>query len=211
VGLPARIQTHYVAGFRRAFAPVASWLVNGRVTPNRLTVAGLLLNLVSAPLIATGHFIWALAVFLLASICDILDGAVARLAQQMTPFGAFLDSTSDRLSEGVTLGALGIFYARHDDFGAVAALFVALTASFLVSYTRARAEALGLDCKVGLMSRVERVFVVCVGMFFAHWWVIVLTVIVYALAVMTSFTVVQRILHVRRQMRAAADPPPAAG
>jgi CDP-diacylglycerol--glycerol-3-phosphate 3-phosphatidyltransferase len=208
VGLQAKIQSVYVNGFRRAFAPVASWLVNGRVTPNRLTVAGLALNFASAPLIASGHFIWALVVFLLASFCDILDGAVARLAQQMTPFGAFLDSTSDRLAEGVTLGALGIYYARHDNFAAVAALFVALTASFLVSYTRARAEALGLDCKVGLMSRVERVFVLCVGMFLAHWWVSVLTVVVYALAVMTSFTVVQRILHVRRQMRAS---PPAAG
>jgi CDP-diacylglycerol---glycerol-3-phosphate 3-phosphatidyltransferase len=192
----------WTEGARRAAVPAAEWFANGRVTPNRLTVAGLVLNVATAPLIVTGHFLWALVVYILASICDLLDGAVARVAQQVTPFGAFLDSTSDRLAEGITLGALGVYFARGGHLWEVGALFVALTGSFLVSYVRAKAEAMGLECKVGLASRPERVFVLCVGFAFARWHV--LTVIVYFLAVVSAYTVVQRILHVRRQLRTRA-------
>ena len=201
----SRVEAAYVTGARRLFAPVAAWLVGGPVTPNGLTVAGLLLNVGTVPLIVSGHFVWASLVFLLASVCDMLDGAVARLARQVTPFGAFLDSTSDRVAEGITLGALGVYYARADQFWVVGAIFVALVASFLVSYTRARAEALGLECKVGLMSRPERIFILMTGFLLSHWHVL-LTVAVYVLAVLTSYTVGQRILHVRSQMcRAGAD------
>ena len=82
----------WTEGARRAVVPAAEWFANGRVTPNRLTVAGLVLNVATAPLIVTGHFLWALAVYLAASICDLLDGAVARVAQQVTAFGALVST-----------------------------------------------------------------------------------------------------------------------
>jgi|YelNatPaOPRAMG01_1025707.scaffolds.fasta_scaffold11316_2 CDP-diacylglycerol--glycerol-3-phosphate 3-phosphatidyltransferase len=201
---PAKMKVY--TEVRRAFVPLTVRLVNGHITPNNLTVAGLALNVAAAPLIVSGHFIWALVVFLLAGICDMLDGAVARLSEQVTPFGAFLDSTSDRVAEGVVLGAVAIWFARQGLYFEVGAVFVALVASFLVSYTRARAEALGLECKVGLMSRPERIVLLAVGLLFApHFHA--LSVVIYALAGLTSFTVLQRILHVRHQLlhRGQAD------
>lgn len=197
-------QELWTRGAKRAALPAAAILARSHVTPNRLTVFGLLLNAGTVPLIVSGHFFWALVVYVLASVCDLLDGAVARAANQVTRFGAFLDSTTDRVAEGITLGAVGIFYARGDRFWEVGAVFVVIIASFLVSYTRARAEALGLECKVGLMSRPERIVVLGAGFAFARWHV--LTVVVYLLAVLTTGTVVQRMLHVRKGLLAAAPP-----
>ena len=193
------LKDSYTAGVRQAVVPLAGRIVNGgHVTPNALTVGGLVLNVVAVPLILSGHFIIAAVVLLAAGVCDMLDGAVARLSAQVTPFGAFLDSTSDRLSEGVVYLALGVWFARQGHFWDLAAVFVALMMSFLVSYTRARAEALGLECKVGLASRPERVVLLIVGLLLARYHV--LTVMVWAIATLTTYTVVQRILHVHQQL-----------
>jgi len=200
-----RIEVTYVTRARALVAPLAGWLAGHGVTPNGLTFAGLTLNICAVPLIVTGHFVWAAVVFLVASVCDMLDGSVARLGDSATPFGAFFDSTADRIAEGITLGAVGVYYARADQFWVVGAVFVALTASFLVSYTRARAEALGLECKVGLMSRPERIVLLMAGFLLSPWHIEILTGVVYLLAVLTSFTVVQRVLHVRAQMLSAED------
>ena len=189
----------YTDGVRQAVVPLAGRLVSGgRVTPNALTLGGLVLNVATVPLILTGHFIWAAVVLLLAGVCDMLDGAVARLSAQVTPFGAFLDSTSDRLSEGVVLLAIGVRFARHGGTWDLVGVFIALTMSFLVSYTRARAEALGLECKVGVASRPERIVLLAVGMFAARYHA--LPAMVWVIAVLTTYTVVQRILHVHRQL-----------
>lgn len=189
----------FYSAVRRFFSPVTRGLARSGVTPNMLTVTGITLNLAATPLIVTGRFYWAAGVFVAASLCDLLDGAVARFSGKASPFGAFLDSTIDRVSEGITLTALGVYFARVYKLPELAAVFVFLVASFLVSYTRARAEALGLECKVGLMSRPERIVVLTAGFLFARWQV--LSVAVYALAALTSFTVLQRVLHVRRQLR----------
>jgi CDP-diacylglycerol--glycerol-3-phosphate 3-phosphatidyltransferase len=191
----------YTGGMRQAVVPVASRIVtSSHITPNNLTVAGLLLSLATAPLIVSGHFIIAAIVLLLAGVCDMLDGAVARISAQVTPFGAFLDSTSDRLAEGFVLAAVGIWYARQGGFVTLGVVFAVMICSFLVSYTRARAEAVGLECKVGFASRPERVVGLMIGLVFARWHV--LTIMLWLLAVLTAYTVVQRILHVRSQMRA---------
>ena len=159
------LKDSYTTGVRRAVVPLAGRLVSGgHVTPNALTLAGLVLNVATVPLILSGHFIWAAVVLLLAGVCDMLDGAVARLSEQVTPFGAFLDSTSDRLSEGVVYMAIGVWFARQGHYWDLAAVFIALMMCFLVSYTRARAEALGLECKVGLASRPERIVLLLVGL-----------------------------------------------
>ena len=190
----------YTDGVRHAVVPIAGRIVSrSRITPNALTVAGLLLNVATVPFIVGGHFVLAGIVLLLAGGCDMLDGAVARLSAQVTPFGAFLDSTSDRLSEGVVLLAIGVRFARHGGIWDLVGVFIALTMSFLVSYTRARAEALGLECKVGFASRPERIVMLAIGLFASRYHVM-LPGMVWAIAVLTTFTVVQRILHVRKQL-----------
>jgi CDP-diacylglycerol--glycerol-3-phosphate 3-phosphatidyltransferase len=189
---------NFYSAFRRGFQPVVGSMAKAGLTPNMVTAAGIGLNLAATPLIVLGHFWWAAAIFVAASICDLLDGSLARFSGTESAFGAFLDSTMDRVSEGVTLIALGVYYARMDRLPELVAVFVFLMASYLVSYERARAEALGLDCKVGLMSRPERIVVLTAGFIFAQWYV--LSVAVYVLAVLTTFTVLQRILHVRRQL-----------
>jgi len=135
-------------------------------------------------------------VFVVASCFDMLDGALARLAQKITPFGSFLDSTLDRASEGAILVAVAYLFARQGHPVDVVFVMIALLGSLLVSYTRARAEALGLECKVGLMSRPERVVLIAIGLFFN-----VLPYVIYILAALTTLTVVQRVIHTYRELR----------
>jgi len=200
-----KVKDTYTTATRRAAVSIAGRIVNGgHITPNGLTVAGLVLSAATVPLIISGHFIIAAVVLLLAGICDMLDGAVARISAQVTPFGAFLDSTTDRLAEGFVLGAIGVWYARHDDLLMLGVVFVVLICSFLVSYTRARAEAVGLDCTVGFASRPERIVGLIIGLVLARFHV--LTAMIWLLAVLTTWTVVQRMLHVRTQMARTGPP-----
>ena len=149
-------------------------------------------------LIFREDYIAAAAVFLLGSIIDILDGALARSRGQATVFGAFIDSTTDRTSEGAVLCAVSLVFARHGETWAIAAVFVALVASFLISYTRARAEALGLEGKAGLMGRGERVVLLAAILALAPWGALPYGIAL--LAILASATVAQRILSVHRQL-----------
>ena len=164
-----RIKSGYTDGARQLASRAVRVLSESRITPNQLTALGFSLNLVSAVLIYREDYIAAAAVFLVGSIIDILDGALARSRGQATVFGAFIDSTTDRISEGAVLCAATLVFARHGDTWPVAAVFVALVASFLVSYTRARAEALGLEGKAGLMGRAERVVLLAAILALAPW------------------------------------------
>ena len=145
------------------------------------------------------------ALFVAGSIADILDGALARAASKGTVFGAFLDSTFDRVGEAAMLTAIGLAFMRDGNELALAAAFAAVAGSFLVSYTRARAETLGLRGDVGFGSRVERVVIIAVGLFFAPWgW---LQWPIYLLAALAWLTVAQRIFFVRKQLRELAEQP----
>jgi CDP-diacylglycerol--glycerol-3-phosphate 3-phosphatidyltransferase len=190
---------------RRGFQPLVRKLAAAGVTPNMLTMAGILLNLGAAALIVMGYLFWAGIVLIVASICDLLDGSVARYAGKTSRFGAFFDSTMDRISEGVVLAALVVYYYRQEDLPLLVTVLVFLLASFLVSYTRARAEALGLDCRIGIMSRAERLVLLITGLILARWYV--LTVVLYAMAVLTAFTVAQRVIYVYRKTRSETAPP----
>jgi CDP-diacylglycerol--glycerol-3-phosphate 3-phosphatidyltransferase len=196
----------YTAGARRLAARSIGGLARTRVTPNALTTSGVLLCALASVLVYFEYrneilFYWAGAlVFVLGSVLDILDGALARLSGKGTPFGAFLDSTTDRVSEGFMLGAIALVFARHHHLFAVGASFAAVIGSFLVSYTRARAEALGLKGDVGIGSRAERVVVITAGLVLAPWGL--LPWAIYLLAATAWFTVGQRILSVRSQLRA---------
>ncbi len=197
----ANLKTKYTDGARRGFYHLGVLLARRGVTPDALTMLGLLLNLASVPLIVSGHFFWAAVVFGLAALCDGLDGSVARAGKGPTKSGAFLDSTLDRVSEIITFGALAVYMARQDRMYELIAVIIALGSGLLVSYARARAEALGTDCKVGFMSRPERLVGLAIGFVFAPWGL--LPVMVYLIAVLTPITVVHRLVHVIRKLRAA--------
>jgi len=199
-----RVQHGYTRGARSLAGRSVTSLARTGVTPNVLTTAGVSLCLAAAVLVPFEDrgkllFFWlAAGVFVVGSVLDILDGALARVGGKSTPFGAFIDSTTDRVGEGAMLAAIALVFSRHGRDWAVVVAVAAVVGSFLVSYTRARAEALGLSGTVGLGSRAERVVLITAGLIFAPWgglpWAIVV------LAATAWLTVVQRILHVRKQL-----------
>ena len=201
-----RVKQGYTVGARTLASRWIVGLTRTRITPNALTTAGVSLCLAASVVVLfenrnTWLFYWAGALlFVVGSILDILDGALARAGGKTTPFGAFIDSTTDRIGEGAMLGAIALVFHRHDHPVALALTFAALSGSFLVSYTRARAEALGLRGDVGLGSRAERVVVITAGLVLAP---ISIWLLVGAISLLTAtawLTVVQRIVFVRKQL-----------
>jgi CDP-diacylglycerol--glycerol-3-phosphate 3-phosphatidyltransferase len=200
----SRVKHGYTTGARSLASRLVTSLARTGITPNVLTATGVSLCLAAAILVPfEDHgkllFFWlAAGTFVVGSLLDILDGALARVGGKTTPFGAFIDSTTDRVGEGAMLAAIALVFSRHGKDWAVVLAVAAVVGSFLVSYTRARAEALGLRGDVGLGSRAERVVLITAGLIFAPWgglpWAIV------ALAATAWLTVVQRILHVRKQL-----------
>ncbi len=195
---------------RRARRAVRNRLIESRLTPNAISLTGLVGNLIAAVLVWQEYFFLGGVAFILGSVCDTLDGRYSRMSGKGTPFGAFLDSTLDRIEEGIVLTAVAAYFATQGDELAVAAVVVAVLASLMVSYTRARAEALGVECKVGIASRAVRVVILSVGLVFAKGAGIgdfeLLAPAVYVLAALSTITVFQRIFHVRRELsRTAVD------
>jgi CDP-diacylglycerol--glycerol-3-phosphate 3-phosphatidyltransferase len=199
-----RVKDSYTTGARSLASRSVTGLARTRITPNALTTVGVTLCLVAAVLVPFESrdkllFYWLGAgVFVVGSILDILDGALARVGGKSTVFGAFLDSTTDRVGEGAMLAAIALVLTRAGNDVAVVFTIAAVAGSFLVPYVRAKAEALGLRGDVGLGSRAERVVVITAGLVLAPWgglqWAI------YLLAATSWVTVLQRILHVRKQL-----------
>ncbi len=179
----------------RITSPVVRILSKSGIKPDALSSIGLAINIGAAYLIATSHFFLGGVVILISGFFDLLDGALARFTNQTTKFGAILDSTFDRISEAaIFCGLLIAFMLRGATPLEIVLIFVALIGSFLVSYTRARAEGLGLECKVGLFTRAERVIVLAIGL--------LVNQVVIALLVLVVFvyiTAVQRLLYLRRR------------
>ena len=195
--LPDWVKNTYL----RLIDPVADWLVARHVHPNTITVFGTLCTVIGGIIYATGHIKtggWFLS---LTALFDVLDGTVARRSNLSSTFGAFLDSTLDRLADGFVLGGLAVFYATsavHHSIPLMITALLGLMGAFLTSYTRARAEALGLDAKVGLLQRPERVVLMAApqalfGLFFNGW---PLAIIIVILTVTAWITVVQRVAYV---------------
>ena len=204
----ARTKQAYTDEARRLAAQSMAQLEEAKVTPDALTIAGVGLCIAGSVAVffeyAGWGFYWLGAVlFVVGSVLDILDGALARSRGIGSPFGAFLDSTVDRVGEGFMIGAIGLVLMRHDQMWGVALAFAAIAGSFLVSYARARAEALGLRGDVGLGSRAERVVVITTGLVLAPVNDLVLPATMALLATTAWITVVQRILFVRKQLRGA--------
>ncbi len=204
-----RVRAPIGAGERREL--VRNRLIESRLTPNAISLTGFVLNLVAAALVWERLFFLGGVAFVVGSTMDTLDGRYSRMSGKGTPFGAFLDSTLDRVEEGVVLAAVAGYFALHGNRVAAAAVVIAVLASLMVSYTRARAEALGVECKVGLATRPVRVVILAIGLLFARGASLgsfeLLQPAVYVLAALSLVTVAQRIWHVRRQLSAPAGPP----
>ena len=189
-------------GERRAI--VRNRLIESRLTPNAISLTGFALNLLAAVLVWEEKFFLGGIAFIVGSIMDTLDGRYSRMSGKGTPFGAFLDSTLDRIEEGIVLTAVAGYFALQADRVAAAAVVVAVLASLMVSYTRARAEALGVECKVGIATRPVRVVILAIGLVFAKGASLgsfeLLKPAVYVLAALSVITVVQRIWHVRSEL-----------
>jgi CDP-diacylglycerol--glycerol-3-phosphate 3-phosphatidyltransferase len=204
VSRAAAIKQGYTAGARSLATRSIGGLARTRITPNALTACGVALCGIASIVVLFENrneilFYWLAAVlFVAGSVLDILDGALARAGGKSTPFGAFIDSTTDRVSEGFMLAAIAYIFARHDHDVFVVVAVAAVAGSFLVSYARARAEALGLKGDVGIGSRAERVVVITTGLVLAPWGVLPWAIAL--LAVTAWVTVLQRILSVRRQL-----------
>jgi CDP-diacylglycerol--glycerol-3-phosphate 3-phosphatidyltransferase len=186
------------AGVERGLGPLGRGLRGLGVPADALTVFGLLASVATALLIASGHLVWAVVGVIVAGVSDLLDGAIARGSGSASPRGAFFDSVSDRVSDALLLGGCAWYLAGRDPYEAILAFAVA-ACSMLVSYERARAEALGLDARGGLMERAERFVFLGVGLAFN-----ILVPVLWVMLVLTAITAVHRFVRVYRQ---AAHPP----
>lgn len=188
----------FVAALMRPLA----WL---GITPNMVTLLGVVLSIVTAIVIASGHLVVGGVLVLFAGIFDMFDGAIARVRRAVTIFGAFLDSTLDRYSESIILGGLLLYALQrpdlhdmlwpwpHEQQWMLVSIFVATVGSLLVSYAKARAEGLGLECKTGLLARPERVVILTIGLLTGTTiWALLL------LAILSHVTAIERIVHVWR-------------
>jgi len=193
-------------GYLRLMEPIAGFLVRHRVHPNTITIWGTIFMVAGGVLYGTGHISiggWLLGI---TALTDVLDGMVARRSNTSSVFGAFLDSTLDRVADGATLGGLAVFYALdpvHNSVPMVVVCLAGMIGAFLTSYTRARAEALGLDAKVGILQRPERVVLLSVPQAFfglaLNGWV--LAIIIIILTITAWITVVQRMKYVYNRTR----------
>ncbi|MDQ3163650.1 MAG: CDP-alcohol phosphatidyltransferase family protein [Gaiellaceae bacterium] len=203
------LKAAYTSGARGLASRSMSGLARTRLTPNMLTTAGVTLCALGGVLVYfeyRNELLWfwlGAAVFVVGSVLDILDGALARAGGKQTAFGAFIDSTTDRASEAFMLGAIALVFMRDENEVALGLTIAAIAGSFLVSYTRARAEALGLRGDVGIGSRAERVVVISAGLVLAPWGVLPWAIAV--LAATAWVTVLQRVFHVRRELRALQE------
>jgi CDP-diacylglycerol--glycerol-3-phosphate 3-phosphatidyltransferase len=208
-------------GYLRLVDPVADWLVRWRVHPNTITIFGTLCTVAGGVIYGTGHIRTAGWFLGLTALFDVLDGTVARRSNTSSNFGAFLDSTLDRLADGAVMGGLATFYALnpvHRSIPMLVVCMLGLIGAFLTSYTRARAEALGIDAKVGMLQRPERVVLLSVpqalfGLALNGW---VLALIIVVITVTAWVTVVQRVAFVYHSTlpdtdgaRLTRDTPPA--
>jgi len=203
--LPDEKSVPVLQAFRKALAryltqPIVRLIARTPITPNTLTVCSLLITVIAAVLIVQGYLFVAGFVVLFAGIFDILDGALARTTNRVTKFGGALDSTLDRLAEAVIFIGLLVVYARDKAIGEVALVGVALISSLLVSYVRARAEGLGIECQVGIFTRSERIIVIVLGLLFSHFDYVLIGALII-ITVFSIFTVIQRLYHVWKQTR----------
>jgi CDP-diacylglycerol--glycerol-3-phosphate 3-phosphatidyltransferase len=181
--------------------PLNVVLAKGRIKPNTLTWCALAISLIAAATIATNHVIIGGFLVLFSGLFDILDGALARLTNQSTRFGALLDSTFDRISDAAILLGILVLYMQSGSTFEILLVFLALIVSLLTSYVRARAEGLGVNCPVGLFTRTERVIILALGLLFSPLYKFSIFIALLLLVVLGFVTVVQRLVYVWQQTK----------
>ena len=186
---------------RPALEGIGKFLARWHVSPNAVTLVGLVLTIGVAVIAALGEIRWAGVAYILAAVFDALDGTLARVSGKVSRFGAFLDSSIDRFEESIVFLGLIVYYTRVGGLVEVPLILVVTVGSLMVSYTRARAEAVGVECKVGFMTRVPRVFILIVGMILGQVMIagVILDFVLVALvilAVTTLITTFHRMVHV---------------
>ncbi len=199
------LSKHFINGFYAFFNPVGDFLESANIHPHVVTVSGFFLTIIAAGFFWNGHMFLGGIILILAGACDALDGRLARKTNRTSDFGAILDSTLDRYSEIVVFIGLAAFF--HSAIMS-AIIIMAIAGSLLTAYIRARAEGLGLECKIGLMQRPERVTFIAVGavigamidfIFGTHQPLLKLAIL--GIAILGNITVIQRVLHVRTQLK----------
>ena len=188
------------APVERAVRPIGQLLRRSGLTPDHLTVVGLLIGIGAAFVLGAGHLRWGLVLVILAAVPDLLDGALAKASGASSQRGAFFDSTVDRATDIVLLGSVARYLVQHQDLRASVLAFAVMGAPSLISYQRAKAESLGLDAKGGLMERAERVVLLCIGLL----WEPLLVPVLWIMLALTLLTAVQRFVKVWRQAEVAA-------
>lgn len=194
-----------VNGFLSLIEPLEKLLVNLKIHPHVITGAGLLISILTAYLFVRGEFLLAGIMVILTGICDVLDGRLARATNRISKYGALIDSTIDRYSEVIIFLGIATYFRSESSYIHVL-IILAIAGSFLVSYTRARAEGLGIQCKIGIMQRPERMTFLAAGAilgsipYTSHFMMIFF---LWVIAILANVTVVQRIIYIRNQLRSA--------
>jgi CDP-diacylglycerol--glycerol-3-phosphate 3-phosphatidyltransferase len=188
-----------------AVKPIGALLRKTRLTPDHLTIVGLLVGAASAVAVGAGHLRWGLILVILAALPDLLDGALAKASGAASQRGAFFDSTVDRITDALLLGGIAYYFAATDSIDPRLSVlpFAVMAVSSVISYQRAKAESLGLDAKGGLMERAERIVVLCVGLFLEPWVEGALMWILWGMLVLITITAVQRFVKVWKQAAVA--------
>jgi len=186
-----------------AVKPLGAALRKTKLTPDHLTVVGLVVGAASAVAVGSGHLRWGLVLVILAALPDLLDGAPAKASNTSSQRGAFFDSTVDRVTDALLLGGIAYHFAQTEDPRLAVLPFAVSAVSSVISYQRAKAESLGLDAKGGLMERAERIVVLCVGLFIEPWLDGALVWILWGMLVLISITAVQRFVKVWKQAAVA--------
>jgi CDP-diacylglycerol--glycerol-3-phosphate 3-phosphatidyltransferase len=186
-----------------AVKPLGAALRKTKMTPDHLTVVGLLVGAASAVAVGSGHLRWGLVLVILAALPDLLDGALAKASNTSSQRGAFFDSTVDRVTDSLLLGGIAYYFAETRDPRLAVLPFAVSAVSSVISYQRAKAESLGLDAKGGLMERAERIVVLCVGLFLEPWVDGALVWILWGMLVLITITAVQRFVKVWKQAAVA--------
>lgn len=192
-----------IDGFLLVIEPIAKLLVSLRIHPHALTGSGFVFSLIAANFFRLGQFLYGGILVILAGICDVLDGRLARETQKISRFGALMDSTLDRYSEVVIYMGLAFYFAPLRPY-IVLLIILAITGSFMVSYTRARAEGLGIECKIGMMQRPERITFLAAGAIlgslpYTHNFFMIFSL--WMIAIFANITVVQRIVYIRQRLK----------
>ena len=202
------IPKHWVAGFDAVIEPIARFLINLRVHPHVITFSGLAISILAFNFFRQGFFFWGGLMVVLAGICDVLDGKLARETNRMSKFGALMDSTIDRYSEVLVFLGLAVFFLKTHSHIAYL-IILAIAGSFMVSYTRARAEGLGIACKVGIMKREERITYLAIGTLVGSIFInlgmaktgtYLVIATIWFIAIFANITAIQRVIFIRNEL-----------